>query len=675
MSAFATLNPLRHKALVWSLSILGLVTLLGLMAWSLVTSFDNRMQQGRHQAERELQAIGHLQTQSVAAWREQRMADAWSLLDDPLFSAAVADWSHATATARTTKLQQRLRILQERAKYEAVYLVDVQGQRLLSVNDSSTQKLPASEQQALQVALAQAAPVAIEPRVDPIFAFPFFSVLAPLYDGMQAIGAVWLVSDVRSTLYPMLNQWPIAIETAESSIIMRQGDEFVYLSPLRHAANATLNARSLLTRSSDPAVQAILGTRGIFPAQDYRDQAVIAMASGVPDSPWLVISKIDESEILAQVRHREMQAMGLPVLFGLLLFGSVFALWQRQAFRREHILKNELQKNMRWLESAQKAATIGYFSFDVKQQTFVLSRMADAIFGAPDHGLVTFAQWLKLLHPEDRQNTLEQHMQAMKQMKPLRIQYRIQRAQDHQPRWIEVWCEVELNERKNRAARMIGTVQDITERKQNEEELARYRLALEEKIRLDPLTKIANRRALDERLALEWQRAMRRQTPLAFLMIDVDYFKLYNDHYGHVAGDECLKNIAQAIAASVNRAGELAARYGGEEFAVLLPEADVVRAMQTAERICQAIRTLNMAHNSSGVAPHVTVSVGVASVQPIFVEAVAGIPAETKQPPTTGSLSSLAPSIQRMINQADEALYQAKQQGRNRALPYGTVNA
>jgi len=258
MSAFATLNPLRHKALVWSLSILGLVTLLGLMAWSLVTSFDNRMQQGRHQAERELQAIGHLQTQSVAAWREQRMADAWSLLDDPLFSAAVADWSHATATARTTKLQQRLRILQERAKYEAVYLVDVQGQRLLSVNDSSTQKLPASEQQALQVALAQAAPVAIEPRVDPIFAFPFFSVLAPLYDGMQAIGAVWLVSDVRSTLYPMLNQWPIAIETAESSIIMRQGDEFVYLSPLRHAANATLNARSLLTRSSDPAVQAIL---------------------------------------------------------------------------------------------------------------------------------------------------------------------------------------------------------------------------------------------------------------------------------------------------------------------------------------------------------------------------------------------------------------------------------
>ena len=675
MSAFATLNPLRHKALVWSLSILGLVTLLGLMAWSLVTSFDNRMQQGRHQAERELQAIGHLQTQSVAAWREQRMADAWSLLDDPLFSAAVADWSHATATARTTKLQQRLRILQERAKYEAVYLVDVQGQRLLSVNDSSTQKLPASEQQALQVALAQAAPVAIEPRVDPIFAFPFFSVLAPLYDGMQAIGAVWLVSDVRSTLYPMLNQWPIAIETAESSIIMRQGDEFVYLSPLRHAANATLNTRSLLTRSSDPAVQAILGTRGIFPAQDYRDQAVIAMASGVPDSPWLVISKIDESEILAQVRHREMQAMGLPVLFGLLLFGSVFALWQRQAFRREHILKNELQKNMRWLESAQKAATIGYFSFDVKQQTFVLSRMADAIFGAPDHGLVTFAQWLKLLHPEDRQNTLEQHMQAMKQMKPLRIQYRIQRAQDHQPRWIEVWCEVELNERKNRAARMIGTVQDITERKQNEEELARYRLALEEKIRLDPLTKIANRRALDERLALEWQRAMRRQTPLAFLMIDVDFFKLYNDHYGHTAGDECLTKVAQAIATSANRAGELAARYGGEEFAVLLPEADVVRAMQTAERICQAIRALNMAHNSSGVAPHVTVSVGVASVQPIFVEAVAGIPAETKQPPTTGSLSSLAPSIQRMINQADEALYQAKQQGRNRALPYGTVNA
>jgi diguanylate cyclase (GGDEF)-like protein len=210
-------------------------------------------------------------------------------------------------------------------------------------------------------------------------------------------------------------------------------------------------------------------------------------------------------------------------------------------------------------------------------------------------------------------------------------------------------------------------VQDITERKQTEEELSRYRTELEEKIRLDPLTQIANRRALDEQLAAEWQRAMRRPSALAFLMIDVDFFKLYNDHYGHVAGDQCLKKVAQALAASVNRAGELTARYGGEEFAVLLPEADLARALRTAERICQAVRSLEIEHINSAVAPCVTVSIGVVCVQPVFAEFAP--PGQTESPPRIPT-ESIQPGVQRMVNQADEALYQAKQLGRNRAVLY-----
>lgn len=330
----------------------------------------------------------------------------------------------------------------------------------------------------------------------------------------------------------------------------------------------------------------------------------------------------------------------------------------------ERDLKTELQRNMRWLEAAQKAAAIGYFSFDVVAKRFVLSRMADDVFGT-NHDLAHLSQWEALIHPQDRQSVLAQQTQAIKQLKPLRIQFRIVRAHDGQVRWVQVWGEVELNDEKNRVLRMIGTVQDITERKQTEDELTRYRAALEEKIRLDSLTQIANRRALDEQLAAEWQRAMRRQTPLAFLMIDVDFFKLYNDHYGHVAGDECLKRVAQAIAASVNRAGELAARYGGEEFAVLLPEADLARAMQTAERICRAIRALAIPHALSIAAPCVTVSIDVASVQPVFVEPAALATTGAAQ---AASAEPVALSLQRLINQADEALYRAKQQGRNQVV-------
>lgn len=655
------------KTVTWSLLTLVAVLLLGLLVWGLRATYEERMQRSRHQAERELLAIGHLQTEGVAAWREQRMADALALLDDTLLANAAAAWFRSAGPAQAAPVQQRLRILQERAKYVAVYLVDPQGQLQLSADDSPHKKLPAPEQQALQEAMTQAVAVAVEPRIDPVFAFPFFSVMAPLFEGAQAIGAVWLVSDVRSTLYPILDRWPTPSDTAESSIVTRQDDALIYLSPLRHATNAGLNARSLLTRTSDPAVQAILGTRGIFSAQDYRAKEVIAMASAVPDSPWLVVTKVDVAEVMANTQSRELLALGLPVTLGLLLVGVLLTLWQRRAWLRERALKTELQRNMRWLENAQKAAAIGYFSHDVEQQRFVLSRMADVIFGTAEIRLVDVSQWVALIHPQERQHVIDLHTQAMKQRKPLRAQYRILRANDHQLRWVEVWCEVELDEKNNRVTHMIGTVQDITERKQTEEELSRYRAELEEKIRLDPLTQIANRRALDEQLTAEWQRAVRRPSTLAFLMIDVDFFKRYNDHYGHVAGDQCLKKVAQAIAASVSRSGELAARYGGEEFAVLLPEADLARALRTAERICQAVRSLEIEHITSAAAPCVTVSIGVVCVQPVFAEFA---PSDQTAPLPHNPTEPSQPSVQRMVKQADEALYQAKQLGRNRAEPY-----
>jgi len=661
----------RHpKALIRSLLMLAALLLSGLLAWGLLSTYDDRIQRSRHQAERELMAIGHLQAEGVAAWREQRMADALALLDDTLLANAAAVWFKTAKPVYAVSLQQRLRILQERARYVAVYLVDTEGQIQLGAEGQRRQKLPQSEQRALQQALAEATVVAVEPRVDPVFAFPFFSVMTPLFEGAQPIGSVWLVSDVRSTLYPLLDRWPTPSATAESSIVTRQGDELIYLSPLRHTVNKSLNVRSLLTRTNDPAVQAILGARGIFSAQDYRAKEVIAMASAVPDSPWLVVTKIDVAEVMANTQNRELMALGMPVILGLGLLGILFALWQRRAWLRERGLKTDLQRTMRWLESAQKAAAIGYFSYAVAQQRFVMSRVADAIFGI-ETGLVEVAQWQALIHPDERTRIVALHTQAIKQRHPLRTQYRILRGSDHQLRWVEVWCEVELDEKNDRVAHMIGTVQDITERKQAEEELSRYRTELEEKMRLDPLTQIANRRALDEQLTAEWQRAMRSASNLAFLMIDVDFFKLYNDHYGHTEGDQCLIKVAQAIAAAVTRSGELVARYGGEEFAVLLPEADLPRAMRTAERICQAVRSLEIAHAHSSVAAHVTVSIGVASVQPVFA------PLESPGQQEALQHSAIRPAqtdgVQRMVNQADEALYKAKQLGRNRVEPYRTL--
>jgi diguanylate cyclase (GGDEF)-like protein len=175
----------------------------------------------------------------------------------------------------------------------------------------------------------------------------------------------------------------------------------------------------------------------------------------------------------------------------------------------------------------------------------------------------------------------------------------------------------------------------------------------------DPLTGIANRRVWDERLAMEWRRATRQRQPIGLLMIDIDYFKRYNDSYGHVQGDACLRQVAQALTATVTRAGELVARYGGEEFAVLLPGSTREVASALAAKICAAVRALAIPHADSAVAPWVTLSIGVASEAPALPVTVAG-----GQPTANGAAGLVA--AEELVRQADRALYAAKAGGRDR---------
>lgn len=159
---------------------------------------------------------------------------------------------------------------------------------------------------------------------------------------------------------------------------------------------------------------------------------------------------------------------------------------------------------------------------------------------------------------------------------------------------------------------------------------------------LDGLTGIPNRRAFDVRLAQAWSQACREGGTLSLMMIDIDYFKRYNDHFGHVQGDECLRQVAKAIAQSVNRPYDMAARFGGEEFACVLPETTLQGALILAEKIQARIRQLAIAHPGSEVSEWVSLSIGVASLQP----RVDREPSE-------------------LIALADQQLYQAKHNGRN----------
>lgn len=177
-------------------------------------------------------------------------------------------------------------------------------------------------------------------------------------------------------------------------------------------------------------------------------------------------------------------------------------------------------------------------------------------------------------------------------------------------------------------------------------------------ITIDALTGIANRRAFDEALGEEWRRMLRHGTALSLLMIDVDYFKRFNDAYGHVAGDRCLRRVAQAVANKARRAGELAARYGGEEFAVLLPQTGIGEACKLAEIICDAVRNCQIPHEQSGTAPHVTISAGVASIGK-YPDAAAAFSRECVVPAAFSAGETI------LVETADLALYRAKTAGRN----------
>ena len=161
----------------------------------------------------------------------------------------------------------------------------------------------------------------------------------------------------------------------------------------------------------------------------------------------------------------------------------------------------------------------------------------------------------------------------------------------------------------------------------------------------DYLTQIPNRRTFDERLVQEWIRAQRDKTPLSLAMLDLDFFKTYNDHYGHSAGDHCLQAIARAIQQPLRRPADFCSRYGGEEFAVILPNTDSTGAQHVLEEIRQAVLNLAIAHGFSSIAPTLTISIG-------FTTAV----------PTAGNTPEQALRI------ADNALYLAKLQGRNRIV-------
>ncbi|SLM31352.1 GGDEF:Response regulator receiver [Desulfamplus magnetovallimortis] len=198
-------------------------------------------------------------------------------------------------------------------------------------------------------------------------------------------------------------------------------------------------------------------------------------------------------------------------------------------------------------------------------------------------------------------------------------------------------------ERERQLNRKLSQLNDTLADKN--EKLHEFNVILKNMASYDGLTGIPNRRRFDEFLDQEWQRSIRNRTPISLIMMDIDFFKFYNDNYGHAAGDECLKQVAQALFQSIERKVDMVARYGGEEFACVLPETDATGAKLVGQRLRSAVVSLHLPHEHSEAETMVTISLGAATMTP-----------EHGNDP------------EMLIKKADEKLYQAKKEGRNRLV-------
>jgi diguanylate cyclase (GGDEF)-like protein/PAS domain S-box-containing protein len=282
------------------------------------------------------------------------------------------------------------------------------------------------------------------------------------------------------------------------------------------------------------------------------------------------------------------------------------------------------------------------WKIDWASMTFAyIGPQIEPLLGWSRDSWVSAQDWAERIHPDDRDYVVNFCISQSQAGVDHEADYRAL-TRDNGYIWIRDVVHVVRND-AGEVESLIGFMFDISERKKTEEKLIGLQKELEALSFKDGLTGIANRRRFDTSLETEWASAIRSQQPISLIMLDIDFFKQYNDLYGHIEGDHCLTHVAQTLSLAVARPRDIAARFGGEEFVLLLPETDEAAALEVAERCQRRIAKLQIAHQKAADPHYVTVSMGVGTLIP------------------TAEMTSVD-----FISAVDKLLYAAKQNGRNR---------
>jgi diguanylate cyclase (GGDEF)-like protein/PAS domain S-box-containing protein len=406
-----------------------------------------------------------------------------------------------------------------------------------------------------------------------------------------------------------------------------------------------------------------------FAAQRVGTQAAFIQALE-EFNPDIVLSdcKLPDFDGLAAIEHARQKSAELPVILVTDVLGDQVAVELIKAGANDYILKDGLARlpnavqralteaqAVRARKQAEEALRLSeerYRSLVVAiaQIVWTTDASGEVIEDLPTWRAFTgqsleqikHGGWAAALHPDDRDRTTAAWSAAVRARTLFESEYRLRRH-DAEYRYFSV-RGVPVMEKDGTVREWVGVCTDITERKRHEEELAEVNARMLEVLReqaiRDPLTGLFNRQYLDETLMREIRRDRRRRAPFSVVMLDIDHFKIFNDTYGHAAGDEVLKELGKLLRDNV-RASDIACRYGGEEFVVVLLDADQAAALPTVKRISLDIKRKQCVYRGQTL-PGITVSAGLA------------------QYPMHGT------SAEELLRAADEAMYAAKNAGRDR---------
>jgi len=453
-------------------------------------SYRNFERQFLIQEQNQLLAVTELKEKGLVNWRIERLADAEALHQNPSFATHIKDYfEDPNNTLARVHIEDWLKSFKIYNEYEDVRLLDAEGQTRVSepvglppISSVPAKRIP-DVLQSKQVTLVDF----YQREGDGLIRL---CLLIPILDteaDNRVIGLVAISINPEIYLYPYISAWPSDSATAETLIVCRDGMDALFLNELRFQTDTALHLRISLEQTEILAVKAILGQTGVLEGVDYRGEAVIGALRAIPDSPWFLIARMDIAEVYAPLRARSWQTLFVVGMAIFVAGAGLTTVWRQQRiqfYRAQAESANAIRESERQLRESQAVAGLGTYVLDFSHGMWTSSAVLDSIFGIDEKFERTIEGWTALIHPSDRQHMADYFANEVI-VRHVRFdrEYRIVRNNDQAERWVHGLGELNFDS-QGQLAFMLGTIQDITERKQTEEALltseARYRYTLDD---------------------------------------------------------------------------------------------------------------------------------------------------------------------------------------------------